>query len=222
MAYRGERLSAALINRMAAAAMGSGQLRVQAAGGRASGGPLGSSVADPDLAVLSDNVILCQAQETMAVFTVVEVEDTVNDLGIDYTVKAQLIFREGTSRIGILLAPCLPGEVVPVQIAGVQLVKYSWDDPDDLEVGDRLLGLKHKPYPVRCHGGPLLVKAIAVHDVAWTDYNYALVHITRNRLGSVYIRDCYEPPREHGPCDVLIVGIGFAVTNPQVGVVVIT
>ena len=220
---RGQRLGATLINKMAAAAMGAGQLRVT--GGRGSGGPLGSSISTPLQRPPNDNVIACVATSTQYAFTVVEVEgaklmDELRPLPI-----CGLCSRDAVSKVGVLLSNSVPDQIVPVQISGVCLVKYEWAGGDSLAAGGRLLGMSNRPYAVQTqgvesHAGPLHVVAVAAHDAAWTDFNYALVVVTKKRLGTVYVRDVAS--RVYGQCDVLVIGAGYTVTEISKGVLDIT
>ena len=216
---RGQRLGATLVNKMAAAGIGAGQLRVAA--GRGSGGPLGSSIATPLQRQADDNVIACVATSTQYAFTVVEVEGSKLVDELRPIPVCGLCSRDGASKVGVLLSNCVPDQIVPVQISGVCLVKYEWVAADALAAGGRLLGMANRPYAVQTqgvesHAGPLHVVAVAAHDAGWTDYNYALVSVTHNRLGSVYVRDVAS--RVYGQCDVLVVGTGYTVTEISKGV----
>lgn len=220
---RGQRLGATLVNKMAAAAMGAGQLRVGS--GRASGGPLGSSISTPLQRQADDNVVACVATSTQYAFTVVEVEGAKLMDELRPVPLCGLCSRDGASKLGVLLSNCVPDQIVPVQISGVCLVKYEWAADDSLAAGARLLGMSNRPYAVQTqgvesHAGPLHVVAVAAHDAAWTDYNFALVMITHNRLGSVYVRDAAG--RVAGQCDVLVIGTGYTVTEISKGVLDIT
>ena len=216
---RGQRLGATLVNRMAAAAMGAGQFRVSS--GRGSGGPLGTSMSIPLPQLPDDNVIACIATSTQYAFTVVEVEgakliDELRPIPI-----CGLCSRDAPSKLGVLLSNSVPDQIVPVQISGVCLAKYEWDAGDNLAAGGRLLGMSNRPYAVQTqgvesHGGPLHVVAVAAHDAEWSDYNFALVMVTKKRLGTVYVRDLGS--RVYGQCDVLVVGTGYTVTEISKGV----
>lgn len=212
---RGERLGATLVNKMAAAAMGAGQFRVSS--GRGSGGPLGTSMSTPLAPEPDDNVIECVATHTQLAFTVVEVCDAKAASVLDLLPIARLPARWASSNVGVLLANSVPDRIVPVQIAGVCLLKYEWHAGDDLKAGDRLTARHAYFWPTKCSGGPFLVIAVAAHDVLWTNYNYALVSVTHNRLGTVYVRDAAA--RVHGACAVLVVGTGLTVTEISKGVV---
>ena len=218
---RGQRLGAALVNKMAQTATGAAQLRIN--GGRGSGGPLGSTVSMPRAPSANDNIIAAVATRTQLAFTVVELQGAKDMDGFLPIPIARLPVRWAASRVGILLDHAVPGQIVPVQIAGVCLLRYDTADPDlDVQPGDRLTARKDYFWPTKCSGGPFLVLAIGEQDPAWLAYNYALVEITRKRANHVFMRDTYDPPRVEGAFEVLVVAPDLSVREVQPGVAEIT
>ena len=216
---KGKLLSAATVRQIISATEGAAQVR--SVSGRAVSGKLGQTISIPLPMRGNDNIIYCVCRHTLPLFGLVEIEDAVN-MSFSFIAQCQRVFRSGSSRLGVLLAPTVPGRIVPVQVKGVCLVKYYWIVGDDLEMGGRLGGLTTQPYAHKFDGGPLLVLAVAAHDPGWVGYNYALIEVTRKRLDNIRCVDCYTIHRVNGCYEVIIVGVGSSVTEIEPGVVEIT
>lgn len=224
---RGERLTAAHVRQMMADTAAAARLRVAGAHGR--GGISGPSLTMLRHEGLPNGVILANCIDTIPLFGLVEFEEMTGQQWAPIPV-CRRVFRYGSSRIGVALAPCslaaapVGPKVIPVQISGTTLVRYDWASDDELAAGETLGARKGRVNANRFqhgNGGVLQVLAVGEHDEEWADYNYALVRLSAERLDWQRCNQCGQHAK--GNYQVLVFGEGWTVENDAVdGVVLIT